>query len=49
MIFENNVLQFVSTSEGRMRPTTAAPTTFVDDYFLKDHLGNVRAMITDDI
>ncbi|ANH81284.1 hypothetical protein A8C56_10060 [Niabella ginsenosidivorans] len=45
MIFENSVLQHIGTEEGRMRPTTPTATTFVTDYFLKDHLGNVRAMV----
>lgn len=46
MVFENNALVHIAMEEERMRPATA--TTFVYDYFLKDHLGNVRAMITDE-
>ncbi|WP_157097852.1 RHS repeat domain-containing protein [Niabella ginsenosidivorans] len=45
MIFENNVLQHVAMEEGRIRPNG---TSFVYDYFLKDHLGNVRAMVQED-
>ena len=45
MVVENGTLQFVVTTEGRLRP---AQGTWVADYFLKDHLGNVRMTITDD-
>lgn len=42
-----DTLQFFGTSEGRARPNVT-DTTFVYDYFLKDHLGNTRMVITDD-
>ena len=46
-------LQFVSGGEGRARPTrdatTNAITGWVDDYFIKDHLGNVRMVLTDEL
>ncbi|MBO9571606.1 MAG: hypothetical protein J7497_05280 [Chitinophagaceae bacterium] len=44
-IFENNVLQHVAMEEGRLRPSGS---TILADYFLKDHLGNVRAMVQED-
>ncbi|WP_176954519.1 DUF6443 domain-containing protein [Niabella drilacis] len=44
MIFENDVLQHVAMEEGRFRPNGSV---FTADYFLKDHLGNVRAMINE--
>jgi RHS repeat-associated protein len=44
MIFESNVLQHVATEEGRVR---LASGQWRYDYFLKDHLGNVRVMLTD--
>ena len=44
LIFENNVLQHVATEEGRARLETGV---WKFDYFLKDHLGNVRAMVAD--
>lgn len=44
MIFENNVLQHVATEEGRVR---LASGQWRYDYFLKDHLGNVRVMLAD--
>ncbi|HTN37045.1 MAG TPA: RHS repeat-associated core domain-containing protein, partial [Arachidicoccus sp.] len=46
-VYQNDTLQFFGTSEGRVRPD-AANTAFVYDYFLKDHLGNTRMVITDD-
>ncbi|HTN36795.1 MAG TPA: hypothetical protein VL053_06945 [Arachidicoccus sp.] len=46
-VYQNDTLQFFGTDEGRVRPNTA-DTGWVYDYFLKDHLGNTRMMITDD-
>lgn len=44
MIFENNALQHVAMEEGRFRSNGSA---FTADYFLKDHLGNVRSMVNE--
>ena len=41
---ENNSLQFVNTNEGRARLESG---TWKYDYFLKDHLGNVRMMLAE--
>lgn len=45
-------LQFISHEEGRFRPQTnqAAnqPIVWVSDYFIKDHLGNVRMTLTEE-
>ncbi|HTN38893.1 MAG TPA: hypothetical protein VL053_17565, partial [Arachidicoccus sp.] len=46
-VYQNDTLQFFGTSEGRARPD-ATDSFFVYDYFLKDHLGNTRMVITDD-
>ncbi|MGN7785003.1 DUF6443 domain-containing protein [Niabella sp. 22666] len=43
-IFENNILQHIATDEGRARLEAG---TWKFDYFLKDHLGNVRMMLAD--
>lgn len=43
-IYENDVLQFTGHEEGRVRPLTSGGWTY--DYFVKDHLGNVRVMLT---
>src|SRR5690606_20880889 len=46
-----NLLLFINQEEGRIRFTAAAgpePARFHYDYFLKDHLGNVRMVLTDE-
>lgn len=43
LIFENNVLQFINHSEGRVMPDGAS---WEYQYHLKDHLGNVRTTFT---
>jgi RHS repeat-associated protein len=45
-IYENDVLQFLPHEEGRTRPV--ANNDFVNDYFLKDHLGNVRMVLSEE-
>ncbi len=49
-VYKDNVLQYILNEEGRTRPiandTTAGYTRFVYDYFIKDHLGNVRSTVT---
>jgi len=46
-VYLNDTLQFFGTPEGRVM-SNADGTGWVYDYFLKDHLGNTRMMITDD-
>src|ERR1700694_792057 len=41
-------LQFFGHEEGRIRPTADPANPFVYDYFLKDHLGNVRMVLTEE-
>ena len=51
MVYENDVLQFAGQEEGRIRfkPAAGANTAdFAYDYFIKDHLGNVRMVLTDE-
>jgi RHS repeat-associated protein len=48
-VYENNVLQFFGHEEGRVRWTPVnGVNAFVYDYFLKDHLGNVRMVLTEE-
>ncbi|WP_217607266.1 DUF6443 domain-containing protein [Chitinophaga sp. GbtcB8] len=48
-VYQNDTLQFVSHEEGRIRTVfkDATPVSYVYDYFLKDHLGNVRTVLTE--
>ena len=52
-IENENGLQFIATEEGRIRPrssfTYSPATQYVYDYFIKDHLGNIRAVVTNEI
>jgi RHS repeat-associated protein len=45
----NDSLQFVSHEEGRLRPKTIGNIAngFVYDFYLSDHLGNTRMVLTD--
>lgn len=48
-IYENNVLQFFSQEEGRVRYTANMPSpSFVYDYFIQDHLGNTRVILSEE-
>jgi RHS repeat-associated protein len=49
--YENNVLKFFGQEEGRIRPkrnSSGSIEAWTYDYFLKDHLGNVRMVLTDE-
>jgi len=51
LVYENDVLQFISHEEGRIRftPATGEQSAALHyDYFLKDHLGNVRMVLTEE-
>ena len=52
-VYQNNVLQFINTEEGRIRSYTNPSgqvriDTMLYDYFLKDHLGDTRMVLTDE-
>ncbi|MFN8250252.1 MAG: DUF6443 domain-containing protein [Ferruginibacter sp.] len=50
-VYENDVLQFIGHEEGRIRfkpSTTSTADSFQIDYMLKDHLGNVRMVLTEE-
>lgn len=40
--YKNGTIEFIQTEEGRMRPNGSS---FIYEYFLKDHLGNIRAVV----
>jgi RHS repeat-associated protein len=48
-VYKDDVLQYIVNEEGRARPVANAgsnnETKFVYDYFVKDHLGNVRSTV----
>jgi len=53
-VYESDKLQFLSHEEGRIRlKETLINNTpvkeFIFDYFLKDHLGNVRMVLTEEV
>jgi|CXWL01.1.fsa_nt_gi YD repeat-containing protein len=50
-VYENDVLQFIGHEEGRLRFKAAVgsiPASLQYDYMLKDHLGNVRMVLTEE-
>ncbi|MEO6732331.1 MAG: RHS repeat-associated core domain-containing protein, partial [Ferruginibacter sp.] len=53
-VYENNKLQFFGHEEGRVRfkqfidGSNQPQTTYIFDYFLKDHLGNTRMVLTEE-
>ncbi len=48
-VYQNDTLQFLGHEEGRVRAVfqPGQPLTFKYDYFVKDHLGNVRMVLTE--
>ena len=47
-VYTNNVLQFFGQEEGRIRKSKDTTQGFVYDYFIKDHLGNTRTVLTEE-
>lgn len=49
VVYRNDTMEFISHEEGRIRPVyqVSQPVSFFYDYFLKDHLGNVRVVLTE--
>ena len=47
-----DVLQFIGQEEGRIRPLTNSSNQisgYAYDYFIKDHLGNIRMVLSDEV
>ena len=50
-LYQDNTLQFFGQEEGRVRrkySTTLSKYVYSFDYFIKDHLGNTRMVLTDE-
>lgn len=49
LVYHNDVLELISHEEGRIRPVlqSGQPVKYFYDYFVKDHLGNVRTVLTE--
>ena len=55
-VYNNDTLQFFGHDDGRVRPTlinpaagwTAGNILYVYDYFIRDHLGNTRMVLTEE-
>jgi RHS repeat-associated protein len=45
-VYINNGLSFIAHAEGRIRYNGANPTQYMYDFYLKDHLGNTRSIVT---
>jgi RHS repeat-associated protein len=56
LVYNNDSLQFIGHEEGRIRPKLISPTggwvtsniEYVYDYFVKDHLGNTRMVLSEE-
>ncbi len=51
-VYEDDLLQFAGHEEGRIRyipAEGAAAAHFNYDYFIRDHLGNIRIVLTDEV
>ncbi|WP_218150427.1 DUF6443 domain-containing protein [Chitinophaga arvensicola] len=48
-VYQNDTLQFAAHEEGRIRTVfrTGQPVDWAYDYFVKDHLGNTRLVLTE--
>ncbi len=49
MVYRNDTLEYMAHEEGRLRLANDHTDTAYYNYFEKDHLGNIRAEITDEL
>jgi RHS repeat-associated protein len=49
IVYRNDTMELIGHEEGRIRPVyvSGQPVAYYYDYFLKDHLGNVRTVLTE--
>jgi RHS repeat-associated protein len=47
-VYSNNVLQYFTHEDGKIRPTLNSVQPYVYDYLIKDHLLNTRVVLTDE-
>lgn len=49
LVYQNDTLKFASHEEGRIRTVfkTGQPVNWTYDYFVKDHIGNTRLVLTE--
>jgi RHS repeat-associated protein len=47
-VYKNDTLQYILNEEGRIRPSAKGLPSLVYDYFIKDHLGNIRMVLTEE-
>ena len=49
IVYRNDTMELIGHEEGRIRPVyvSGQPVRYYYDYFLKDHLGNVRTVLTE--
>ncbi len=49
LVYRQDSLELISHEEGRIRPVyvTGSPVAYVYDYFIRDHLGNIRLVLTE--
>jgi len=49
LVYQKDTLKYIGHEEGRIRAVYKAgmPVTYAYDYFVKDHLGNIRTVLTD--
>ncbi len=45
-VYINNSLSFITLPEGRVRYSGTAATKYMYDFFIKDHLGSTRSVVT---
>lgn len=49
VIYTNNSLDYILHDEGRIRYTSSPTVAYTYDYFIKDHLGNTRSVVYEEV